>query len=175
MTATAVPRAGRLRLSPPWRKGVLTLHVILSVGWLGLDLVLLVLGVAGLTRDGGTGRAAYLAMGVLADVLLLPVSLGALLSGVVVSLGTKWGLLRHWWVVVKLALTLVAFTASNLALRASIAEAVALAADVPPAAPGRVGVSLVAAPSVALAIYVTATVLSYFKPWGRTRSGPRAG
>jgi hypothetical protein len=177
---------GGPRLRRPWRRALLTLHVITSVGWLGLDLGLLTLGITGLvTEDQETRRAAYLVMGVIGDVPLVPVSLGALLSGLALSLGTHWGLARHWWVLVKLVLTVAAFTATILALRGTIGEAVALVAGVPTDAMaavdlGEVGVALVIAPSVALTIYTTATVLSVFKPWGRTpygrrRAGGRAG
>jgi hypothetical protein len=161
-----------LRLSRRARRAVLTLHVVVSVGWLGLDLGLLALGVTGLTTDDPeTIRAAYLSMDVFADVLIIPISLTALLSGVVLSLGTHWGLVRHYWVLAKFVLTLIAATASTFALRGSIAEAADRVSGVPLSEvdPGPVGVSLVFAPTVALTLYVIMTALSVYKPWGRTR------
>lgn len=166
-------------LSRRARRLWLTAHVAVSVGWLGLDLGLLTLGITGLaTSDPATMRAAYLAMGVFADVLLIPVAVGTLITGVVVSVFTPWGLVRHYWVLVKFGLTVVAGTATILALRPTIAEAVARVSALPAGAPrdvdlARVGVSLVAAPTVALAIYLACTVLSELKPWGRTRWGNR--
>lgn len=170
---------GRLRLPPRWRKAVLTLHVVISVGWLGLDIALLTLGITGLTTGSPEIlRASYLAMDVFADVLIIPISVGALLSGVVLSLGTHWGLLRHYWVALKFLLTSAALTASILSLRPGIEEAAASVTGVPTGALagvdlGKVGIDLVVAPTVALALYTIMTVLSVYKPWGRTPYGRR--
>jgi hypothetical protein len=86
----------------------LFLHVVLSVGWLGAVVAFLALALASLSREPALSRAAYLMMAVVGRGALLPLSVGALVSGVVQSLGTKWGLLRHYWVLVKLVLTVLA-------------------------------------------------------------------
>ncbi|HEX5493960.1 MAG TPA: hypothetical protein VFX70_05215, partial [Mycobacteriales bacterium] len=154
--------------------------VVVSVGWLGLDLGLLALGVTGLaTDDPATLRAAYLAMGVFAGALLVPVALLTVVSGVVVSVFTPWGLVRYRWVLVKFGLTVVAATATIFLLRPTIAQAVADVSALPAGAMRdadltRVGRSLVAAPCVAFTIYLVCTVLSVYKPWGRTRWGARS-
>ncbi|WP_329429766.1 hypothetical protein OG339_15405 [Streptosporangium sp. NBC_01495] len=166
-------------MPPPLRKAVLTLHVAISVGWLGLDLGLLSLGTTALTTgDPELLRASYLAMDVFGDTLIVPVSLGALLTGVLLCLGTPWGLVRYHWVLIKLVTTLAATTASILALRSHIGTAAAAVSKVPPAELlsldlGGVDRVLVIAPSVALALYLLNVVLSVFKPFGRTPYGRR--
>jgi hypothetical protein len=153
-------------VSLPLRRLTLTVHVMVSVGWLGLTLALLTLGVEGrAARD----RAAYGAMRVLADVLIVPVALVALVTGVLLGVGTRWGLIRHWWVAAKLVLTLAA-AASIFALRPLTHEAAANGGA------GMTGISAIVAPSVALTVYGTATVLSVYKPWGRMPAlfGPAA-
>jgi hypothetical protein len=181
-TGRAAPvRGGRpaLRLPPRWRKAMLAAHVIVSVGWLGLDIGLLTLGVTGLTTgDPATLQAAYRAMDIFGDVLIVPISVTTFVTGLMLSFGTKWGLMRHYWVAIKFFITAAAMTASIFALRGNIATAAALATGVtatnPPGAElDRVAVSLVAAPTVALTIYTTATILSVLKPWGRTPYGRR--
>ncbi|MFC1421307.1 DUF2269 domain-containing protein [Streptacidiphilus cavernicola] len=157
------------RLGPGARRFWLTLHVITSVGWLGLDLGLLALGVTGrwfTPPDGELG--VYRAMDLLGYAVVLPVALLALLTGVVLSLGTPWGLLRYRWVVIKLVLTVGAATATSFGLLSLLDHAVAhcLATG----GPGRLGNSLVAAPIVAGTIYTTATVLSVYKPGARRTS-----
>ncbi|WP_440104823.1 hypothetical protein [Streptosporangium sp. H16] len=178
-TARRTARRPVPAMPPPVRKTVLTLHVVISVGWLGLDLGLLSLGVAALTTgDPEVLRASYLAMDVFGDVLIVPVSLGALLTGVLLCLSTPWGFVRYHWVLTKLVTTLVAATASVLALRSHIETA---ATAVSKALPGELlsldlgGVDrvLVIAPSVALTLYVLNVVLSVFKPFGRTAYGRR--
>src|SRR5918911_3040560 len=90
------------------RKFVLTAHVTFSVGWIGAVVAYLALGVAAVTsRDAQTVRAAWIAMEVTGWYAIVPLALGALLTGLVMSLGTPWGLFRHYWVVISLALTVL--------------------------------------------------------------------
>src|SRR5215207_4847851 len=102
-----MPRAAgrwpRMIMAPRLRKFTLTAHVAFSVGWLGAVAGFLALAVAGLTsQDAQTVRAAYLAMELTAWFVIAPLSLASLLTGLVQSLGTTWGLFRHYWVVAKL-------------------------------------------------------------------------
>ncbi|WP_218825586.1 DUF2269 family protein [Streptosporangium subroseum] len=159
------------------RRSLVVLHVISSVGWLGLTIGNLVLAVTGLTTGSPDDQhAAYRVMGMLGDLLLIPISLTAFVTGVLLGLGTSWGLLRHRWVAVKLVLTLIAVVLTPLALLPGIHDAVTAVSD---AAPGRLadtsgfGSDLVYAGCVSLSMYVTNVVLSVFKPWGRTGSGKR--
>jgi hypothetical protein len=93
-------------MAPRLRKFTLTAHVAFSVGWLGAVAGFLALAVAGLTsQDAQTVRAAYLAMELTAWFVIAPLSLASLLTGLVQSLGTTWGLFRHYWVVAKLLTT----------------------------------------------------------------------
>jgi hypothetical protein len=174
LAGTDQPRSPRMR--PGTRRLVLALHVIVSVGALGVYLGLLTLAVAGLTTDDPERlRTAYTAMGIFADWLIIPVALAILVTGVTLGLGTRWGLLRHYWVATKLVLTLALAVASIFGLRARIHDAIdqlpavsAGAGDV-----GSVGVLLVFLLPVALAVYITTTVLAIYKPWGMTRRARR--
>lgn len=161
---TSTPPLFRLR--PGGRKLWLLLHVATSVGWLGLDLGLLALGVAGRWFTPVAGQlGVYRAMDLLGYAVVLPNALLATASGLVLSLGTHWGLLRYRWVWLKLVLTLGALVATTFALLPLIDTAVAhcLASG----GPGPSGNSLVAAPIVAASLYLTATALSVWKPRGR--------
>jgi hypothetical protein len=85
----------------------LTAHVTCSVGWLGAVASFLVLSIAGLTSQSTEiVRGAYLAMNLIGQFIIVPLSLAALLTGLVQSLGSHWGLFRHYWVVVKFTLTI---------------------------------------------------------------------
>jgi hypothetical protein len=95
-------------MTPRLRKLVLTAHVTSSVGSLGAVAVFLALAIVGLTsQDAQTVRAAYIANGLIAWYIILPLILTALLIGLVQSLSTPWGLFRHYWVLAKLMLTIV--------------------------------------------------------------------
>src|SRR6476661_386440 len=91
------------RLRPRTRKLLLTLHVAASVGLLGTDSAVLLLAVEG--ARGADPAGTYPAAQLIGSLLLVPLALTALLTGIVLGLLTPWGLLRHWWVALKLALT----------------------------------------------------------------------
>ncbi len=98
-----------MTLSPRTRKLVLSLHIALSVGWIGAIAAYLALDVTvWRSQDAGVLRAAYLGMGIIAGWVIVPLALAALMTGILVSVGTKWGLFRHWWVVISMVLTLAA-------------------------------------------------------------------
>ncbi|MQY35952.1 hypothetical protein SRB17_39480 [Streptomyces sp. RB17] len=167
------------RLSPRARKSWIVVHVVVSVGWLALMLCLLTLGATALTTDDAdTLRTAYRAMGMLGDALIVPLSLLTLLSGVVLSLGTPWGLFRHYWVATKFWLTLAATAASVFALTARLHDAVHAVARHPTGSIaamhlGVIRYNTVIVPSVALLLYLSIVVLSVFKPWGRRATDDR--
>jgi hypothetical protein len=167
------------QLSRPARRGFVIAHVVASVGWLGLTLCLLVLSIAGATANGtgtGTGaatpaaEAAYRAMKIFGDWLLAPLALATIATGLVLSLGTPWGLARHRWVFAKFWITLGAAIASMLSFRTGINDA---AAEVSAGQPVSDPSGLLFPPGVSLALYLFVTVISYLKPWGLTRRGRR--
>ncbi|GAA2613959.1 membrane protein [Streptomyces roseoviolaceus] len=159
------------KLSRPARRAVLVVHVIASASWLGLTLGLLALGITAATTGAAvTVEASVRAMRLFADWLLLPVAFLTLLSGLVLSLGTPWGLARHRWVCTKFWLTLATTTATAFALRPGVNSAVAaVAAGGPLPDAGDV----LFGPVVSLSAYVFMTVISVLKPWGLTRRGRR--
>jgi hypothetical protein len=162
---------GERRVSPRLYKVLLTAHVTTSVGWLGVVFAKFVLALAAATAASPGVVAALL---VSLDVLngaFAPVASGAIVTGVLLSLGTRWGLLQHYWVVAKLALSVgVIGTAVQLAPRL-----VGLAA---PQEPTLLGLPwapavLLAFAAVHLLMLGAATVLSVCKPWGKTWLGRR--
>jgi hypothetical protein len=160
-------------MAPRVRKLALTAHVTASVGWLGAVATFLALAVAGLTReDAQMVRAAYLAMQVVAWFVIVPLCLASLLTGFVSSLGTTWGLFRHYWVVVKLLMTLPA-TILLLVHIQPIGRMAGVAAEraLSPTDFGELRIQLTAEAGAALLVLLVATILSVYKPPGMTRYG----
>jgi hypothetical protein len=170
---TATERTTTRRLTPTTHKLLLLLHIVVSVGWLGLNVGNLTLAITGLTTDDpGTQHAAFGAMYLIGGPLLIPVSLLALVSGVLLGMSTKWGLIRYRWVLVKLTLTVIAVVLIPLSLLPGLRELSALMADTPAdrlADTGALALDMLAAGLVSTSMYVTNAVLSVLKPWGRTR------
>jgi hypothetical protein len=160
-------------MTPGARKLALTAHIASSVGWLGAVACFLGLALVGLrSGDPGTVRAAYVAMDATGWFVLVPFALASLITGVVESLSTKWGLFRHYWVVIKLSITLVATVVLVL-----YAETLELLADRATAGSGAaVGLpssSPVLHSAAALVLLLAATGLAVYKPRGVTRYGWR--
>src|SRR5215218_10297106 len=100
-----------MAMTPRLRKLALTVHVTSSVGWFGAVVAFLALAVVDLTsQDAQTARGAYLVMEPAAWLGLVPLALASLITGIIQSLGTTWGLFRHYWVLFKLLLNLLATT-----------------------------------------------------------------
>ncbi|MFD3502285.1 DUF2269 domain-containing protein [Streptomyces sp. NPDC058678] len=158
-----------MKLSRPARRASLVVHAVASAGWLGLTLGLLALGITATTTGTAvTVEGSVRAMKLFADWLLIPLAFLTLLSGLVLSLGTPWGLARHRWVYTKFWLTLATTTATVLALRPGVNAAVtAVAAGEPLPDAGDV----LFGPVVSLSAYLFMTVISILKPWGPTRRG----
>jgi len=158
-------------MSPTFRKLTLTAHIGSSVGWLGAVAAFLALAVTGFTSgEPRVVEGTALAMNVTTWLVIVPFAITSLLSGVVVSLGTPWGLFRHYWVVVKLAVTVVA-TALLLLHTQPIGLLAAAARDGTPSSDvTRIQLQLIADAGGALLLLSINVLLSVFKPWGLIRA-----
>src|SRR5882724_7083809 len=98
-----------MTMAPGLRRFALIAHIMSSAGLLGAIASFLALAVAGLNSpDAPLVRGVYLAMELTARFVIVPLAFASLLTGVVQSPGTRWGLFRHWWVLMKLLLTIFA-------------------------------------------------------------------
>ncbi len=175
-TAKSCPLLCSDMIMPPrLRKFALTAHVTASVGWLGAVAAFLALAIAGLTSgDTQMVRAAYLAMGLTGWFVIVPLSLASLLTGLVQALGTTWGLFRHYWVLAKLLITVVATILLLVHMQpvGHLARVVAVTTLVSGQLAG-MRVQLVADAAAALVALLMATGLSVYKPRGLTAYGLR--
>jgi hypothetical protein len=165
-----------MNMSPRIRKLALTAHVTASVGWLGAVVAYLPLALTALSApDAGAARSAFLSMELIGWRVIVPLSVAALLTGLVQSLGTPWGLLRYYWVLTKFLLTVFG-SAVLLAHMRTVSRMSAVAAG---AASFGADVGALRHPTFVvhaaggLLVLLTATMLSVYKPWGMTRYGLR--
>jgi hypothetical protein len=161
-----------MTMPPGLRKFALTAHLTFSVGWIGAVVAYLALGVAAArSQDAQTVRAAWIAMEVTGWFVIVPLALAALLTGLVMALGTPWGLFRHYWVLIALVLTILATVV--LLLHMPTVSAVAdTARETDDAHLGGLGGDLLH-PGLGLAVLLVITVLNVYKPRGLTRYGWR--
>jgi hypothetical protein len=160
-----------MMMPPGLRRLTFTTHITSSVGWIGAVLVFLALAVIAITsEDEGTVRGAYLVMAPAAWFVLVPLAHASLLSGIALSLGTAWGLFRHYWVVLKLLITVFA-TVIVLIYMGTFRQMAWVAAD--PVVDLEVvrNASPIVHSILALILLIAATVLGVYKPFGMTLYG----
>jgi hypothetical protein len=160
-----------MTMGPRLRKFALTAHVVSSVGWLGAVVAFLALAVAGLTsQDGQLVRAVYLAAEPLIWFVIVPLALASLLTGLVQSLGTAWGLFRHYWVLFKLLINIFA-TIVLLMYTQTVGVLADVAAESSADLSQLRGPTFVLHSSAAMLLLLAATVLAVYKPRGMTGYG----
>lgn len=153
---------------------MLAVHLSTSVGWLGAVVAYLVLDLTVATSDDPQlVRASWIAMGRVVSYVIVPLAFASLLTGILISVGTRWGLFRHWWVIVSLALTVVALLVLLLemgvvdrmaALAAHASTTDAALGEMPSTLPHSIG---------GVIVLLVVHWLNVFKPRGLTRYGWR--
>jgi hypothetical protein len=163
-----------MTMSPGLRKLTLAVHLTVSIGWIGAVAAYIALDVASASgQSAQTLRTAYLGMELISGSVIVPLALASLVTGLVVSLGTKWGLFRHYWVVISLVLTVLA-TIVLLVERQVIASYAEVAADATTSAADLRALSSTLPHSVGgTVVLLVVLVLNIYKPQGLTRYGWR--
>jgi hypothetical protein len=159
-------------MAPGLRKFVLAAHLTCSIGWIGAVVAYLALGVsADTSQDALTVRGAWVAMELTGWYVIVPLALAALLTGLVISIGTTWGLFRHYWVLISFALTILA-TVVLLLHMPTVSSMADVARKAERADIVRLGGDLLH-PGVGLLVLLVITALNVYKPRGMTRYGWR--
>jgi uncharacterized membrane protein len=163
-----------MAMSPGVRKFSLAAHLTFSVGWIGAVAAYLALDVASATsQDTQTLRAAYLGMESIVTYVIVPSAFASLLTGLAMSLGTKWGLFRHYWVLISFILTAIA-TLVLLLERQVIISFADMAADPTTSREGLRGLGNTLVHSIGgMVVLLVILVLNLYKPRGMTRYGWR--
>jgi hypothetical protein len=159
------------KLSGRARKALLLVHVLSAAAWLGIDLALGILVVVALsTKDVDTAGIAVQAIDLFAIWPMLGASIVCMISGMVLGVGSKYGIVRYWWVAIKLVMNVGMSLLIAFSLRPGVVEAARIgermmAGDPSAILPPDLMYPVVVAPTLLLIAYV----LSVFKPWGRIR------
>jgi hypothetical protein len=161
-----------MAMAPGLRKFALSAHLTFSIGWVGAVVAYLALGIAAVTnKEARTVRAAWIAMELTGWYAIVPLALASLGTGLVMALGTKWGLFRHYWVMFSFVLTILATVVLLLHM-----PTVSSMADVAKEAEGArldgLGGDLLH-PGLGLVVLLVIQVLNMYKPRGMTRYGQR--
>lgn len=159
-------------MTPLVRRGVLAAHLAVSVGWIGAVLVYLAFGLAAAaSRDDQTIRAAWIAMDLSGWIVIVPLSIASLITGIAIGAGTRWGVLRYYWVVISLVMTVGSVVVLLLHMPSVSAKA-NLARSATGSGLDALGTDLLH-PSLGLVVLLVVLTLNVVKPPGMTRYGRR--
>jgi hypothetical protein len=157
-------KKSRLVLPHRARQALLTAHIMMSVALLGDSAGFLAVAIrASKLSDPTAVTELVRVLNMLSAVFGIPLSLGTLISGVALGLGTKWGLFRYPWVVAKLLLVVSVMAVGGFVIGPALAVMLAGAGD----ATSR----LIAASAFDVCALALATGLGVFKPGRQFRSG----
>jgi hypothetical protein len=160
-----------MTMSPPVRKAMLAVHIASSVGWLGAIAAYIALNVPVIAgADEQLVRAAHLMMQPVAWYAVVPLAVTSLVTGIVQSLGTPWGLFRHYWVLISLFVTV--FATVILLLHLAAVDSLAARAADPSTDVGTLNGDLFHSVG-GLVVLLVPLVLNLYKPRGLTRHGWR--
>lgn len=153
------PSRPRFRVRGKPYQLALTAHILTSVGWFGIAGFVLFAFVTSKATGDAALRDGMLRAVETAPWLSIPVGLLASATGVLLGLGTKWGLVKHWWVVAKILIAIVVVVTDALVVSAAAHDAI-----VGTSSPGDLY-----GPTIAHVVVLgVATLISVLKPRGRT-------
>lgn len=150
-------------LSRRGRNALLTAHIVFSVGLLGDSAGFLAVAIrAAKAGDPNATIEMVKVLSMFAGIFGVPLSFAALLSGIALGLGTKWGVLRYPWVTLKLLLIVSVILVGAIVIRSALADALQHGLN----STSR----LIAAAAYDVMALSVATGLSVFKPGKAFRS-----
>ena len=160
------------RLRPRARNSILVVHIASAGAWIGIDVVMGVVIFTALLSDDATRALCYQALELFAGWPLVVTGLVCLASGVVLGLGTAYGLVRYWWVAIKLAINITFVALVPIALRPEVLEKAEQGRRFAAGLPATLAVgNLIYPPVVSPSGLLVAVILAVFKPWGLIRKG----
>jgi hypothetical protein len=161
-----------MQMPPRMRKAALAVHICSSIGWIGAAIAYLALAVAAqVNQQASMVYSAWMGMELIGWAVIVPLGCLALLTGLLMSLGTSWGLVQHYWVLIALVLTTLALGVLLLHMP-TVTQTTELARTMTGAEVAALGGDIVH-PAVGIGILLVVAVLNIYKPRGQTGLGER--
>jgi hypothetical protein len=157
-----------MRLSLKARRGLLVLHLLFAGILLGNMIVFLIFSIMIAASDGSLAVTCYRGMHILANTSLRASTIGTAVTGVLLSVWTKWGLFQFYWLIAKEGLTLLAAGINLWGMYVWTLDALAMSQHAANRADLFVVQSELWAGIVIQLLSLAAMyALSVFKPWGK--------
>ncbi len=144
-------------------------HLSSSLGWFGSVLVFTILAITALNiTDNQITSSLLISLKYTTWLVILPLCFASLATGVIQAIGTKWRLLKHYWIIVKLILTII--STLLLILHLAPIDVMANGALVTGSLSKNLTIdlmSIISKAGAAILALLAITTISIYKPWGK--------
>ncbi|MBM7599561.1 putative membrane protein [Virgibacillus halotolerans] len=97
-----------MKLSMTSKRGLLTIHILFAAIMFGNMVTLLILSItAATTENAQLIKSCYQIMHVLASTSVKASTIGTTVTGILLSIWTKWGLFQFYWIIAKQIITIM--------------------------------------------------------------------
>lgn len=155
----------RMKLSITNRKVLLIIHILFSAIMFGNMVTFLILSITVATTENmELVESCYQIMHVLSQTSVKASTIGATLTGVLLSVFTKWGLFTYYWIIVKQGITLLLIGFNLLGMYAWTLKAwnhfeqISMSMDQP-----ELWIGII----IQIVSLILLFAISVFKPWGK--------
>ena len=157
------------------KKFTLSAHITFSVAWFGAIAGFLVLAITGLiSTNSQTIRSSYIAMELIGWYAIVPFCIAALITGLVQSYISPWGLFRYYWVTVKFVLTILSTIILFVHMKPiSYVASVAMESTLNQFDLRKLRIQLLADAGAAMLVLLIIIALSVYKPWGKIKANKK--
>lgn len=167
------------KLSIKKKQWIVVIHVLSVICWLGGAMIMLLLGTYMLKAENGEQLYYTLKNMHLIDIVFVRyTALIAMLTGIVLSVWTHWGLFKHYWILIKLTLTVLLITFGIVYMAGWLSQLVRTANQgrflvLTDAAFLNTSYSLIGGAIANIVALIFMTAISYFKPFGKIKRKDR--
>lgn len=157
------------------KKWLLSLHILFAAIMLGTSVTFLILSITAVsTKDSGLVLSCYKAMHVLSETSVRASVIGTIVTGILLSLWTHWGLVKYYWIIAKEVLTLVAVILGPIGMYIWTLQGISLLTDVGVEGANQGAyvvntISLFIGIGLQIISLIAMYLLSVFKPWGKRK------
>ncbi|MBM7553354.1 hypothetical protein [Thalassobacillus pellis] len=160
-----------MNLSIKPRRWLLIFHLLFCAIMFGNMVTFLLLSIAASsTEDSNLMEACYQIMHLLSETSVRASTFATIITGVLLSVWTKWGLFKYYWILAKEGLTLLLFGLNVWAMEAWTNRALTKVTSTTfPTTSAIVQLDLWVGIILQLFTLILIFAISVFKPWGRRR------
>ncbi|WP_188454772.1 hypothetical protein [Virgibacillus oceani] len=161
-----------MKLSITPKRWLVTVHILFAAIMFGNMITFLILSITAATaNDSQLMESCYQIMHVLSKTSVKAATFGTIVTGILLSVLTKWGLFKFYWIIAKEALTIIPFVLNMWAMYYWSLDAInMIQVTSKQADSSMLQTELWTGIIMQLISLILMFILSVFKPWGKRQT-----